>query len=128
MKVTPAHNQIDFEVGKRHGLNVLQIIDEKGNLNDAAGEFSRVPRFDARNIILDELDRLNLLRGRQDHEMIVPICSRSRDVIELLVKPQWFVKCQQMAQRALEDVKEGRLTIDPPHFEKTWFNWLENIR
>lgn len=85
-------------------------------------------RFDARNAILSKLETLDLLRGRQDHEMIVPICSRSKDVVEFLVKPQWFLKCKEIAERAAEDVKEGRLLIEPKQFEKTWFNWLENIR
>lgn len=128
VKVTPGHDRDDFEVGKRHGLKILSVINERGNLSAACGEFSGVPRFDGRNIIVGELDRLNLLRGRQHHEMIVPICSRSRDVIEFLVKPQWFVKCQEMARRAVKDVDAGNLSIDPPHFKKIWFNWLENIR
>ncbi|KAJ8975898.1 hypothetical protein NQ317_011369 [Molorchus minor] len=128
VKITPAHDQADFEAGKRHNLKTLQVIDEGGNLTPSCGEFSGLPRFDARDIITSHLDKLGLFRGRQAHPMIVPICSRSRDVVELLVRPQWFVKCDEMAARALEDVKKGRLSIEPEHFEKTWFNWLENIR
>ncbi|KAF5299665.1 hypothetical protein FQA39_LY11460 [Lamprigera yunnana] len=128
VKITPAHDPTDFEVGKRHGLNSLQIIDKKGNLTEVTGKFSGVSRFHARNIILNELQKLNLLRGRQDHQMSVPICGRSRDVVEFLIKPQWFIKMREMANKAADAVKEGKLKIDPPHFEKTWLSWLENIR
>lgn len=126
--MTPAHNQDDFELSKRHNLNILNVIDEKGKLTEICGEFRGIARFEARNLVLDELAKMDLLRGRQHHEMTVPICTRSKDVIEFLVKPQWFVKCQEMASRALDDVKKGNLIVDPPHFEKTWSNWLENIR
>uniref|UniRef100_A0A1Y1N5J3 valine--tRNA ligase n=1 Tax=Photinus pyralis TaxID=7054 RepID=A0A1Y1N5J3_PHOPY len=128
VKVTPAHDPADFEVGKRHGLNRLQIIDEKGNLNDAAGDFSGLSRFRARSIIVEELERLKLLRGRQDHRMVVPICGRSRDVVEFLIKPQWFVKSKSMASKARDAVMEGKLKIDPPEFEERWCNWHDNIR
>ncbi|KAK5640482.1 hypothetical protein RI129_011293 [Pyrocoelia pectoralis] len=128
VKVTPAHNPTDFEVGKRHGLKSIQIIDEKGNLNEAAGEFGGVSRFHARNIILGELDRLKLFRGRQDHQMVIPICSRSRDVIEFLIKPQWFIKLESMGLKALNAVKDGKLKIDPPEFMERWCNWHTNMR
>lgn len=128
VKITPAHDPIDFEVGKRHNLHHLQIIDEKGVLNDICGEYSGLLRFEARKAILQELGRLDLLRGREDHVMSVPMCSRSKDIIEFLIKPQWFIKCEEMARRAIDDVKSGRLVIEPRHFEKNWFNWLENIR
>ncbi|XP_018564087.1 valine--tRNA ligase-like [Anoplophora glabripennis] len=128
VKITPAHDQTDFEVAKRHGLKHLQVIDETGNLTAACGDFSGLRRFDARDVVMTQLDNLGLLRGRQHHAMMVPICSRSGDVVEFLARPQWFVRCQEMATKAVQDVREGRLTIEPSHFEKTWFNWLENIR
>lgn len=126
VKITPAHDHTDFAVGKRHNLDVLQVIDEKGKIN--LGCFKDMRRFDARNAIVEELHRLNLLRGKQDHDMMVPMCSRSKDVVEFLLKPQWFLKCSDMAVRALDDVREGRLQIEPAHFIKDWTNWLENIR
>lgn len=126
MKVTPAHDHVDFEIGKRHGLKTLHVIDERGYIN--CKPFTKMHRFDARTVIVNELQKMNLLRDRQDHDMTVPICSRSRDVIEYLLKPQWFVKCSSMADRALNDLKEGNLEIEPKHFEKDWNHWLENIR
>lgn len=128
VKLTPAHDPIDFAVGKKLLLKNLQIIDEKGNLTESCGEFSGIRRFDARDIVLAELTKLNLLRGSQDHQMIIPICSRSKDIVEFLVKPQWFIKCNEMAKQAIRDVQDGRLSIVPEELEKTWFKWIENIR
>lgn len=110
------------------GLKQIQIINENGNLSNVCGEFSGLRRFVARNIVLNELKKLNLLRDSQSHQMIVPICSRSKDIVEFLVKPQWFIKCEEMAKQAIADVHDGRLTIVPKELEKAWFNWLENIR
>lgn len=128
VKLTPAHDPIDFNIGKKLHLKQLQIIDEKGHLTGNCGDFSGLRRFDAREVVLNELAKLNLLRGTQDHQMVVPVCSRSKDIIEFLVKPQWFIKCEEMAKRALGDVRDGRLVIVPKELEKNWFNWLENIR
>lgn len=128
VKLTPAHDPTDFTVGKKLLLKYLEVIDEKGNLTEICGEFSGLRRFDARDIVLAELTKLNLLRGNQDHQMIIPICSRSKDIVEFLVKPQWFIKCGEMAKQAIKDVHDGRLSIVPKELEKTWFNWLENIR
>lgn len=109
-------------------MKLINVINENGKLTDNCGSYRDIKRFDARNIIIDELNKMNLLRGRQHHEMTVPICSRSKDVIEFLVKPQWFVKCQEMAKMALDDVNKGNLILEPSHFVNTWNNWLENIR
>lgn len=128
VKVTPAHDPVDFEAGKRHNLPTLQVIDDRGNLTANCGTYAGLPRFRARSVVLDELARYGLLRGSRDYPMAVPICSRSKDVVEYLVRPQWFVNCQRMAEEALEDVRSGRLTIVPAQFEKNWFHWLENIR
>lgn len=109
-------------------MKQIQVINQEGSLTEICGEFSGLPRFDARDAVLNELAKLNLLRGNQDHPMIIPICSRSKDVVEFLVKPQWFIKCEEMAKQAVEDVQVGRLNIVPKELEKNWFNWLENIR
>ncbi|XP_069701064.1 valine--tRNA ligase-like isoform X2 [Periplaneta americana] len=128
VKITPAHNSRDFEVGKRHNLEIIPVINERGDLNEKCGEFANMKRFDARRIITEELNSLGLLRGKKDHSMQVPFCSRSGDVVELLMKPQWFVNCQDMAQKALLAVKNGELKIDPVFFEKTWYTWLHDMR
>lgn len=106
----------------------MNVINERGELTDICGQFKGLKRFDARNIIISELTKLQLLRKTENHKMIIPICSRSKDVVEFLLKPQWFLKCDRMAYKAIDDVKTGRLTIEPKQFENTWFHWLENIR
>ncbi|KAJ8924985.1 hypothetical protein NQ315_001150 [Exocentrus adspersus] len=126
--VTPAHDHVDFETGKRHNLPLLHVIDEEGRLTPSSGDFSTMKRFDAREAVTRRLDAMGLFRGREPHQTTVPVCSRSGDVVELLVRPQWFLKCGDMAERAAEDVRQGRLDIEPKQFEKVWFGWLENIR
>ncbi|XP_044727743.1 valine--tRNA ligase-like [Chrysoperla carnea] len=130
VKITPGHDRIDYEVAKRHSLPSLEIIDEKGlikNVNEST-LLNGVKRFDARKIIIDNLHEMSLARGQEDHKMILPICSRSNDVIEYLLKPQWFVDCKNMAQNAIEAVQTGKLIIEPKVFERNWFDWLTNIR
>lgn len=125
--MTPGHDPTDFEVGKRHSLKTLQVINEAGEMV-LTKLFDGQKRFDARLAVVNKLDEMKLLRSIDDHSMTIPICSRSKDVIEYLIKPQWFVDCHKMADRACSDVKEGRLKIEPELFEKVWFSWLENIR
>lgn len=128
VKITPAHDPVDFEVAKRHNLNLLPVINEDGKIGAEHGEFAALKRFEARKLVLEKLKVLNLLRGIENHKMILPICTRSKDVIEYLLKPQWFIDCKKMAEKAFLAVKTGHLKIDPPNFEKNWFTWLENIR
>ncbi|KAL1517337.1 hypothetical protein ABEB36_001112 [Hypothenemus hampei] len=128
VKVTPAHDPVDFQAAKRHNLGIQPIIDGQGNLTNECGLFKGRKRFDARKDVINQLAEKQLLRGQEHHKMQIPICSRSKDIIEYLVKPQWFVKCDQMAAKAVDDVRNGRLDIVPKHFEKNWFQWLENTR
>lgn len=85
-------------------------------------------RFEARKAVLEALKQKNLYRETVDNPMVVPICSRSKDVVEPLIKPQWYIRCDQMAKKATEVVKNGELKIIPSHHNKTWFHWMENIR
>ncbi|XP_050301652.1 valine--tRNA ligase-like isoform X2 [Anthonomus grandis grandis] len=128
VKITPAHDPTDFEAAKRHNLKLIPVINEKGLLTNVCDEFTGIKRFDAREKILNRLAEVQLLRGTSDHSMTVPVCSRSKDVVEYLTKPQWFLSCSQMAERAVLDVREGKLQIEPAGFEKVWYQWLENIR
>ncbi|KAG5677754.1 hypothetical protein PVAND_007485 [Polypedilum vanderplanki] len=128
VKITPAHDKNDFEVGKRHDLQFIQLITENGLIRDSFEGFSGLGRFDAREKILNSLVDLNLLRGSKSHKMILPICSRSKDIIEFMIKPQWFVKCNDLSKQAVEAVETGQLKINPQIFEKEWFRWLTNCR
>lgn len=127
VKITPAHDAYDFDCGKRHNLEFITVIDDRGLITSEGGKFAGMKRFDARKAILKELKNLNLFRGVQDTETILPICSRSKDVIEPLLKSQWYVDCKQMAARACEAVRNKKLKIIPDFHEQVWFKWLEDI-
>ncbi|XP_046401079.1 valine--tRNA ligase-like [Ischnura elegans] len=128
VKITPAHNKVDYLVGKSHGLEMIQAIDDEGKMTKACCQLYGMKRFDARKKIMEELEQKGLLRRKEDHSMQIPFCSRSGDVVELLLKPQWFLSCDDMAKLAASLVREEKLKIYPPSFQKIWLNWLENSR
>ncbi|XP_025987629.1 valine--tRNA ligase, mitochondrial isoform X2 [Solenopsis invicta] len=132
VKITPAHNRLDYDIAKRHSLPVINVIDEDGNMTDACKEFKGVPRFIARKRLMNQLATRGMMRGVEDnHQMILPLCSRTNDVVEYLPKEQWFLRCTTMAERAREVVANGKLKIDPSDdgiHEQMWYNWLENAR
>ncbi|XP_066470749.1 valine--tRNA ligase [Tiliqua scincoides] len=128
VKITPAHDQNDYEVGLRHGLDFVSIIDENGCLVNVPPPFLGMKRFDARRAVLEALKNKGLFREVKDNPMVVPVCSRSKDVVEPLLKPQWYVRCDTMARGAAEAVRRGDLRIVPDFHLKTWFSWMDNIR
>lgn len=128
VKITPAHDKIDFEIAKRHKLPNVNVITTKGLIANGFEQFSGLPRFIAREKVLHSLAELELYRGSDWHSMILPICSRSKDVIEFLLRPQWFVKCDEMSKKAVKAVETGELKIHPQNFEKEWFRWLKDCR
>ncbi|XP_036371216.1 valine--tRNA ligase isoform X1 [Octopus sinensis] len=128
VKITPAHDHNDYEVGKRHSLPFVTIIDEEGNITNDCGQFSGMKRFDARKAVTQALKDKGLYEGSVDNPMVVPTCSRSKDIIEPLLKPQWYVDLKDMAAQAVKDVKEGNLKIIPDMHKKTWYRWLEDSR
>ncbi|KAK3912795.1 Valine--tRNA ligase [Frankliniella fusca] len=128
VKITPAHDHNDYEIGKRHNLPFINIIDEDGNITGDCGEFTGMKRFEARKAVVSKLKDLGLYRDTVDNPMVVPICSRSKDVVEPLIKPQWYLKCDDMARKAIDAVNSGELKIIPEQQTKIWFHWMENIR
>ena len=129
VKITPAHDPNDFNTGKRHGLAFISVFDEDGLVNHEGGErFSGMKRFAARTAVVAALDELGLYRGKADNPMRLGLCSRSKDVIEPMLKPQWWVNCSQMAKEACDAARSKELEILPAFMEPTWFRWLENIR
>ncbi|XP_011315239.1 valine--tRNA ligase, mitochondrial-like [Fopius arisanus] len=128
LKITPAHDRTDLEIGRRNDLELIEVINEDGTMNENAKDFEGLPRFIARQKILDYLSDKGFLRGLNDHPMIVPLCSRSGDVVEHLVKEQWFVRTRKMADRVLEATRSNQLRIDPQKFEELWVQRLENTR
>uniref|UniRef100_A0A1B6LT09 valine--tRNA ligase n=1 Tax=Graphocephala atropunctata TaxID=36148 RepID=A0A1B6LT09_9HEMI len=128
VKITPAHDHNDYEVGKRHNLPFLTIINEDGIIVGDCSQFNGLKRFEARKAVTAALKELGLYRDTKDNPMVVPICSRSKDVVEPLIKSQWYIKCDDMAKRAKEAVVSGELKIIPEYHSKTWFHWMDNIR
>ncbi|XP_044532837.1 valine--tRNA ligase [Gracilinanus agilis] len=128
VKITPAHDQNDYEVGQRHKLEAVSIMDHRGNLINVPPPFLGLPRFEARKAVLAALKDKGLFREVKDNPMVVPLCNRSKDVVEPLLKPQWYVRCGEMAQAASAAVTRGDLKILPEVHQKIWHIWMDNIR
>ncbi|KAF2073308.1 hypothetical protein CYY_005385 [Polysphondylium violaceum] len=128
VKVTPAHDHNDYETGLRHKLEMINLFTDEGLINENGGEFKGMKRFDARNAIIEALKKKNLYKGMKDNKMRLGICSRSKDIIEPYIKPQWYVKCDGMAAKAVQAVRDGDLQIIPASHNATWFRWLESIK
>ncbi|XP_055486373.1 LOW QUALITY PROTEIN: valine--tRNA ligase [Leucoraja erinacea] len=128
VKITPAHDQNDYEVGMRHGLQFVNIMDDNGYLINVPEPFLGMKRFDARKAVLAALTQKGLFKEVKDNPMVVPVCSRSKDIVEPLLKPQWYVRCSEMAKMASDAVRSGELRIIPDTHIKTWFSWMDNIR
>jgi valyl-tRNA synthetase len=127
VKITPAHDFDDYELAKRNGLPMVNVLDPDARLNEAAGEFAGMDRFAAREAILDRLRTVGDLEGERPHHMVVGHCDRCGTVVEPRLSVQWFVRTQPLAERALASVREGRTRIIPDHFEKVYAHWMENI-
>ncbi|XP_035731135.1 valine--tRNA ligase-like [Vespa mandarinia] len=128
VKITPAHDPNDYEIGKKHNLPFITIFDDNGNIIGDYGKFTGKKRFEARKAILKSLKEKNLFIEIKDNPMVVPICSRSKDVVEPLIKPQWYIKCDEMAKTAMKAVEDGDLKIIPEQYKKTWYRWMDGIR
>jgi valyl-tRNA synthetase len=127
VKITPAHDFDDYEVGRRHDLPIVNVLDEDARLNAEAGEFAGLDRYEARPLILERLAALGDLEGERPHQMVIGRCERCGTVVEPRLSIQWFVRAGPLAERALASVREGRTTIIPAHFEKVYAHWMENI-
>jgi valyl-tRNA synthetase len=128
VKITPGHDPNDFLCGQRHSLPIITIFNDEGLLNENGSHFAGMRRYDCRNDILKELEHLKLLRGKRPNKMMLQRCSKTEDVIEPLVKSQWWLNCKGVAARTMEDVKSGALKIVPEFQKRTLFEFLENIR
>jgi len=127
VKVTPAHDPNDFLCGKRHNLQFINMLNDDGTVNEEGAQFKGLKRFDAREEVIKALSERSLYRGKRSNPMTIAICSRSKDIIEPMMKPQWWVNCRAMADRAIQVVREGKLEILPATHKDTWYRWLENI-
>ncbi|KIK07612.1 hypothetical protein K443DRAFT_673192 [Laccaria amethystina LaAM-08-1] len=129
VKITPAHDPNDYEVGVRHNLEFINILNDDGTLNANAGVlFEGVKRFHARNKVVQLLKEKGLFVEVKDNPMQIPICSKSGDVIEPVLKPQWWVNCKPLAEEAIKRTRAGELLITPKQSENDWYRWLEGIQ
>ena len=128
VKITPAHDPNDFEVGKRHNLPEVNILNDDATINANGGKFAGMDRYEARAAIVKELDEMGLLVRIEDHNHNVGTHDRCGTTIEPMIKQQWFVKMDELIKPAVKGVKEGDIKLIPPRMEKTYFNWTDNIR
>ena len=128
VKITPAHDPNDFEVGKRHNLPEINILNDDATINENGGKYAGMDRYEARKLMVKELEEQGLLVKVEDHAHNVGTHDRCGTTVEPLIKQQWFVKMEEMAKPAIEAVKNGDLTFVPERFDKTYLHWLENIR
>ncbi|MFH1757186.1 MAG: valine--tRNA ligase, partial [Pseudomonadota bacterium] len=128
LKVTPAHDANDFEIGRRHGLEVIRVIDDAGKMNTQAGRYAGQQRFQCRKEVVKDLKDLNLLKKIENFLHSVGHCYRCKTVIEPMVSKQWFVRAETLARPAIEAVQKRATGIIPPVWESTYFEWMNNIR
>lgn len=128
VKITPAHDPNDFEVGVRHNLPVIRVMNDDGTMNENAGEFAGLDRYEARKQIVARLKQMGILQKVEPHKHNVGSCYRCHTTVEPIVSRQWFVKMQPLAEPAIKAVRDGEITFHPERFEKTYFNWMENIK
>ena len=128
VKVTPAHDPNDFEIGNRNDLDVIQVIDEDANMTAETGKYAGQDRYDCRKQVISDLKKEGLLEKVEDYVHSVGQCYRCDTVIEPLVSKQWFVKMDPLAGPAVDAVKEGRVNFVPERFENVYLNWMENIK
>jgi len=128
VKVTPAHDPDDFEVGLRHHLPSVKVIQEDGTMSEEAGRYRGLTRSACRQRLLEDLEKEGYLRKVDDYSHSVGHCYRCGTMIEPMLSRQWFVRMKPLAGPAIKAVKEGRIRIIPEHWEKTYFEWMENIR
>ena len=128
VKITPAHDPNDFEVGKRHNLPEINILNDDATINENGGKYAGMDRYEARKAIVKELEEQGLLVKVEDHVHNVGTHDRCGTTVEPMIKQQWFVKMEEMAKPAIEAVKNGDLTFVPERFDKIYLHWLENIR
>lgn len=127
VKVTPAHDILDYEIGKRHNLESIQVIDEFGRMNQNANEFLGLKTTEAREKIIQKLQDQNLIVKIEKYNHRIATCYRCGTVIEPIPSKQWFLKMKNLAQKSIAAVKTNKIKIIPKNFQKIYFNWLENI-
>ena len=128
VKITPAHDPNDYEVGKRHDLEEIIVMNENGTINELGGKYSGMDRYEARKAIVEDLKNEGFLVKIKEHVHNVSCHDRCNTVIEPMISKQWYVKMKELAKPAIEVVKDKKIKFVPERFDKTYFNWMENIQ
>ena len=128
VKITPAHDPNDFEVGQRHNLEQIKVMNDDATMNSYAGKYEGMERYECRKAMIADLEAMGLLVKIEDHSHNVGQCYRCGTTVEPIISKQWFVKMKPLAQPAIDAVKNGDTEFVPTHFEKVYYHWLENIR
>ncbi|KPL08250.1 valine--tRNA ligase [candidate division BRC1 bacterium SM23_51] len=128
VKVTPAHDPNDFQMGRRHGLEFINILNPDGTLNENTKQYAGLDRFDGRRRVVKDLHALGLLEKVENYRHTVGHCYRTGDVVEPYLSEQWFVRMRPLAEPAIAAVREGRVRLIPKTWESTYFHWMENVR
>jgi valyl-tRNA synthetase len=128
VKVTPAHDPNDYGLGKKHGLEFINVMYPNGRMNEYAGDYKDMDRFEAREVILEDLKEAGLLEKVESHQLSAGHCYRCHTIIEPYLSKQWFVKMKPLAAPAIAAVKEGKIKFHPKRWQKVYLNWMENIQ
>ena len=127
VKMTPAHDPNDFEVGLRHNLEVIRVLDDNGKVNENGGPYEGMDRYECRKKVIEDLDAMGLMEKTEDYSHNVGTCYRCHNDVEPIISAQWFVKMEPLAKEAMRVVEEGEVKFVPERFSKTYLNWMENV-
>ncbi len=127
VKMTPAHDPNDFEVGLRHNLEVIRVLDDNGVVNANGGPYEGLDRDECRKRVVEDLEQMGLMEKIEDYSHNVGTCYRCHNVVEPIISAQWFVKMEPLAREAMRVVKDGEVKFVPERFSKTYLNWMENV-
>ncbi|MCB2355965.1 valine--tRNA ligase [Clostridium estertheticum] len=128
VKITPAHDPNDYQIGKRHNLAEIVILNENATISDGYGKYSGLDRYEARKVIVEDLEKAGLLVKIKDHAHNVGTHDRCKTTVEPMLSEQWYVKMESLAKPAIDAVRENKTKFVPERFDKTYFNWMENIQ
>src|SRR5512146_2838565 len=128
LKITPGHDPNDYDIAQRHSLPIISVLDEAAKINENGGPYQGQDRFECREKLWADMKQAGLVIKTEPYVTTLPRSQRGGEIVEPMISTQWFVKIQPLAEAALEAVKDGRIRIVPEHFEKVYFNWLDNIK
>ncbi|HUF37245.1 MAG TPA: valine--tRNA ligase [Anaerolineales bacterium] len=128
LKITPGHDPNDYQIGARHGLDTISMLDQDARVTDAGGPYAGLDRFEARKRLWEDMRAAGLVIKEEPYTHMVPRSQRGGEIIEPMISTQWFVEIKHLAEPAIEAVRDGRITIVPDYFAKVYYNWMENIQ